>query len=644
MNTMRAVSILLVIAALLAYSEVAGAPATYTMWLKAHPQVIVADGRSETTISAEVRDSGGQPVPDGTSVDFTTSIGAIERSARTVAGVARARLQSTVNVGTAMVAAVASTGNAVAQLRVDFLEPGTEMFDESFMTVSSKKHLGYDANARIVDSAGGVTIASRGLTITAEEAQIDLNSHVLRAKCKMGVDNIVITRESKRVEASAVYYDFNSMTGIILSPASEGAQRMTFRGRDLFVQPATEDADQTRSLDFAPVTEASVFIKATSMVIRPGEEIKFKRAVFYMDGTKMLSVPLYVVNLRGEAGSANQMLTYGTDGLRMDLPLYYSLTPTSTGAVRLRRSEPGGWGYYTGRPGWQLDLQQDYNSGGSTEGVFALERITSASDWGARWNQRKEFDNDSQIYSYVDFPLHRSLFASTNYSRTFETYTLSVNGRASKLRDTRGTLASDAYIRSRSKPIFGGALNYSVSTRVSADTSLANRFGTGLGMQVYGKPVPMAGIGSLTTSLVAGHNWGAYGGSTLSANAGIYHGIRNAGSCGLDYSYSWGDRGIGFSSQQLSGNISLNPSPKWNLYAYATRGLTDHRISAFGSFGYVFAPTWRFSLLGTYQQFGTYSYPDAEVALSKAVGRQEMSIIWSKSQQRFRVEFSALRF
>jgi hypothetical protein len=328
----------------------------------------------------------------------------------------------------------------------------------------------------------------------------------------------------------------------------------------------------------------------------------------------------------------------------MDLPLYYSLTPTSTGAFRLRHSEAGGWGYYTGRPGWQLDLEQDYNYGGSTEGAFMLNRITSANDWGARWTQRKEFDNDSQVYSYLDFPSHRSLFGSMNYSRSLPNYTLSVNSRANKMADSSGSLASDAYIQTRAKPLLGGALNYMLTSRVSADSSVDNRYGTGLGLQLFGKPMPVRGLGSVSTSLVAGRRWGAYEGSTLTANAGLYHNISNSGSFGLDYTYSWGNTGYDYSSHRISANLNLSPSSKWSMYAYATKGISDRTMSAFGSLNYRLAPTWRFGVMGTYQAFGDYSYPDSEFALSKAVGKQDMSLIWSSSRQRFRFEFSALQF
>ena len=100
----------------------------------------------------------------------------------------------------------------------------------------------------------------------------------------------------------------------------------------------------------------------------------------------------------------------------------------------------------------------------------------------------------------------------------------------------------------------------------------------------------------------------------------------------------------GWSQHRVSANLSLNPSAKCSAYAYATKGISDGSLSAFGSVGYLFAPTWRLSALGTYQKFGAYSYPDAEFVLAKEIGKQEMNLIWSSSLRRFRVEFSALRF
>src|SRR5512145_3257951 len=103
---MRIIYLLLIIILLIFSAIASNAAFDYSMWLRAQPQAIVADSNSSTTITAEVRDSSGHAVPDGTVVDFNTSLGIIERSARTAAGVARVRLTSVATTGTALVSAV----------------------------------------------------------------------------------------------------------------------------------------------------------------------------------------------------------------------------------------------------------------------------------------------------------------------------------------------------------------------------------------------------------------------------------------------------------------------------------------------------------------------------------------------------------
>ncbi|MHB9035317.1 MAG: invasin domain 3-containing protein [Armatimonadota bacterium] len=623
------------------------APNDFSLWLRAQPQAIVADSFSTTTITAEVRDQSGGAVPDGTQVDFTSSLGIIEHSARTASGVARVRLQSDTTVGTALVSAVVSSGRAVAQLSVDFIAPGTEMFDESFISVTSSKQLGYDVGSQTVDSAGGVKIYHRGVTITAEEAQIDVKNNILRARAKLGGENIIIKRGDKSIAASVLYYNFSRMNGVLFTPAEDGAKRMLFRGRDMFTQP-DEEPNTKVSFDFTPIAESNMFIRARSLLIRPGEEIKIKRANFYLEGDKVLSVPLHVVSLNEQSAGMNQLLTYGTEGLSMDLPIYYSLTPNGTGSVRLRHSEPAGWGYYSGRAGWQVDLEEEYTSGGSTDGKFAVNRITSG-DWGIRWNHRREFDNDSRLFTYIDFPSHQDLFGTMDYSRSLGDYSMSLSLRGNKRRSADGSYSSSAYIQSRAKPLIGnGAVSYAFTTKLSYNNSIAsetgNALGTGLGLQLYGKPIRF-GRGTISTSVSALHDWGgAYPGSSIYANAGYYRNLGTIGSFGLNYTYSFADSEYGYNAQRVSTDLYLRPSERWNSRVSLTYGLSDSSMSAFGDFGYSIRPTWRLSVLGTYQKLPSFSYTDAEFALSKALGRQEARMIWSQSRKRFRVEFSALSF
>ncbi len=82
----------------------AGVPCTLT--LTANPTTIPPDGTSPSIITATVLDSTGIPVPDGTTVTFSTTLGTITPSATTTGGTATATLTSTTS-GTATVRAIA---------------------------------------------------------------------------------------------------------------------------------------------------------------------------------------------------------------------------------------------------------------------------------------------------------------------------------------------------------------------------------------------------------------------------------------------------------------------------------------------------------------------------------------------------------
>ncbi|MCX6344032.1 MAG: Ig-like domain-containing protein [Armatimonadetes bacterium] len=620
----------------------------YSVVLRAHPQAIVADSYSSTTITAEVFDSLGRSAPDGTLVEFTSNLGIIERNARSEAGVARVRLQSGNTMGTAIVSAVVTSKAAVAKMDVDFLEPGTELFDESFISVESDRHLGYCVDSSLVDAAGGVRIYTRGLTIEAEQAQIDLKTNILRAVGKMGGDAISITRGEKKMMASALYLNLNNLSGVMFTPADDGAKRMLIRGADFFITPDTDPKEGIK-FEFSPVSAGDLFIVARSLLIKPGEEVKIKRATFYMDGEKLLSVPLHVVPLGNRTAGIDRMLTYGTAGLRLDLPLYYSLSAHGTGALRIKHSEPTQWGYSSGVSGWQADIEQDYNYGASTDGTFTLNRITSR-DWGARWHHRTELNDNSQVYAFFDYPSHKNIYGNLDYRKSFKDFVLSTSLRGSMLQNADDRYSSSLYLQSNPKTIFGNAVTYALTSRLSytSQNASSQKVGTGLGLQFYGKPLQFGRSSSLNTSLTIGQDWGGGNtGASVFGNAGYYLGLGRIGQFGLNYSYSWANSAGAFNSQRLSADFYVRPSDKWDTRLYVTRGLSDQSTSAFGELNYSILPTWRLGALGTYQNFNSgqkFAYTDLELALSKLISGQQARLIWSKSINRFRLEFSTLKF
>ena len=626
----------------------------YTLRLSVNPSAIIADGNSSTTISAEVRDSTGRPAADDTQVEFTTSLGIVEHIGFTSAGIARVQLKSGAAIGTALVSAVVRKINALAQIRIDFLEPGTILFDESFVTISSDEYLAYDPDQKIIDSAGGVSIKTRGVNITADSCQIITFNNVIKAKAKLGGDNIKIFRGEKSIQASAVYYDIKAMHGFLITPIEEGAQLMEFRTGDMRTSPV-DDNQKSPDFNYKQTQESSVVITAKYIILHPDKEVKIKRATFYMEGDKLLRVPLYKTSLRSGYGLQNSFLAVGSDGLRLDFPLYYQLTEVFTGSARIKHSEPGGWGYYTGRAGWQLNLEEEYYINGSTDGKFIIDRA-GTNDWGLSWNHRNEFGGNSRLYSYINFAEHKDIYTSINYNKGYQNLNLAFNMRANHTRDSNNRYISNAYINTKQKQLIPGKIDYNLSGGVffdhreskiispsqNDDKLTTESFGASSGISFYSRPWVISRDTNINSSLVYFRNWkGADTGNQIYANLGIFKYMGDRSQLGLYYSYNWDDSRNGSFDHSISSDFGIGGGGKWDLHLNATRTLQNNTTSAFGEFALQFLPSWRLSLLSTYQEYETDQFSDLEVILSKQIGNQEARLIWSKELQAIKFDYVA---
>jgi len=615
----------------------------YSIRLSAHPSSIVADGESSTVITAEVRDQDGRAVSDGTIVDFSTSLGEMERRAPTTAGTVRVVLQSANRTGSALVSALVAGTGAVGQIRVEFVEQGTQISPEAYVLVSSPKYLGYDEESRKVDAAGGVTIVHRGVRITAEEAQIDVAMGTLRARGLTARTNVTIERGDRSIEASALFYDFGTATGVLISPPEAGARRMRLRGADLYVEPE-ENAEKSPDVDFTPATGKKMFVRAESMVIRPGEEVKLKKARFYYEGERVLSMPLYRMSLRDSSVSADRVFGYGSEGLRLDVPFYYSLTPSTTGSLRVKRSEPTGWGYYSGRRGWQVDLMEEYDINGEASGRFVLNRI-GFNDWGARWNHQNDLGNGARIHSYIDFPSHRDLYGSVDYNRSYRSHSASLSLRAHRLYEGDDRMFANGYVQSRTRRLGLGGIIYSVSARAGYDGQPGlghRRLRGGMGMQLYGPQIQFGPYTGLSTSANVSRNWGGTSpGALFAGSAGMYSELRGGARAGVNYNYSWADGRDRFTAETLSADLFMTGRSRWGARLSAIRGIRDNSISSFGELGYNLARDWSLSALTTRQRFTGATYSDVQIALVRALGVSEARLMWSKARDRFLFEFSS---
>ncbi len=98
-----------------------GSTSPGSIYLYAAPMEIPADGSSSSTLTATVTDSFGMAVPNGTRVDFSTSLGSIDPPySTTTDGVAMTTLTSSTSPGTAIV--VASSEGIADTVNVEFEE------------------------------------------------------------------------------------------------------------------------------------------------------------------------------------------------------------------------------------------------------------------------------------------------------------------------------------------------------------------------------------------------------------------------------------------------------------------------------------------------------------------------------------------
>jgi hypothetical protein len=646
-----------------------------TIRLTSNPASIYADGRSICSISAEVRDESGDTLSDGSEVRFTTSLGIIDSSATTIGGVARVMLRSGIQPGRAMVSAVLAQGQAVSQLQVEFLAPGTKMETDAYVTISSDRYLAYAADSKIIDASGGSTVEHRGLKVRAESIQMDVGRNVLRARGKTGSDPIQISRGGKSVRASLLSYDMNTLQGMMVTEGEDGKlANLLFNGVDMSTSAPPDQINQS-AFEFQDLSATEVLVKAKSILIRPKHDLQFKKAELYMEGDKAFRLPLYLIPMAA-AGPAAGFQYFGvtSSGFKVDIPLYYSLTPSGTGAVRVRNQQ-GGWSSNSSLPTWGLDVEQTYATG-KAEGKFTVGQATRR-DWGLNWSHMQELGTGSTLTSYFDFPAHRDIFGLVNYNRAFDACSLGlrVQGGSNRATDTRTnvttanqSLSSNIYLQTNPRK-YGSLLNYSFlfqtsfANRVTTTSGTKNTVGSGMNsgiqLQMRGMPVSFGKKAHLNTSLSVGRDWGANrSGMSVLGNAMFATTLGQSSSLGLGYAYTLSPAFTTlYGHHSLSFNYGLFGG-KWAVSLVGIHTLDQPITSAYCDLAYQLSPAWKLNVRGNYQMFpkwiaddkgdqqrsGTIDSGDMEFGVGHMIGSQEVDVIYSRSLHRFRIEMGALGF
>ena len=273
--------LLLLLPALLTAPAQAGGQASVAV--SAAPDVIYADGKSTTVVTATVRDGSGKIASDGTSVRFTTTLGTLTPDiATTVSGVARVSLTAASQEGKATVTAaafgVSADGSSAGAALVEFTADRESLFDKDarWIRVDCPQYLIYSADTRIIEAngkSGSAHLSYKSVQIDADSLQADLQTQTVLAH------GAIIRRGRHQVRAAELRYDLLTGSGSAILADQNASVLVT--GSDLETSPQVVDPAQlplqSNPYRFVDLSDSRVVVSARAITADPGDQVQFRR-------------------------------------------------------------------------------------------------------------------------------------------------------------------------------------------------------------------------------------------------------------------------------------------------------------------------------------------------------------------------------
>jgi hypothetical protein len=663
--TSRTASLLLLLACA-AGSVRATAAGLPTIKLRANRSAILNDGKDVSEIVADVRDSTGNFVPNGTTVRFTTDKGGFQpglqpdASVTTQSGQARVRLVGQQKGAAKVFASV--QGTLSDTLEITLTDDPTETFQgNSYIDVTGTKSLMYSANERVVEATGikregdakglpGAIVTFRNVEIVADTLQLSCSDNVVRA-----TGHVQVSRGGKRLQCLRLNFPLTGKLGYAIVETDKRIQPVHIKTADLSTTPETAGISPV-IFQFAETGAAPQIIAASQIRVFPGEKLQFKRPKFYTDGQKLVSMPFYSLPLYSTQLFTDQFVSVGSQGLGVDVPLYYDLSAGSTGIFHVRHGERAGRSSFATQPGWSLDAIQQYNSTGTARRYTGELGFTglSRSDWGFRWNHSQEFNADTRASFNVDLPQHRAAFISTNINRELGPLHLGLNLSGNRSFSGYHSVGTEADTYLETTPGKVGKTGYMMAYGATASTIhtknegyVSNIATQGIQTRFFSKPFSLGGGTTLTNYVTVGNMWTSQGksGPSLLSTLTAAHTFKGGASLQMTYDFTQTPAElIDTGKHRLSTTFAVNGGSKWNLFFYNSM-LLDARVSTtITDFNFSVAPRWRVNLSATLQQFAGSQFRDYTFGFARTIGGRDFLLSYSTYSHRIFFDLEASRF
>ncbi len=626
--------------------------------LRADPDRVPADGESLITISVEVQDASGQPVPDGTSVHLVTTLGEIVSPVETIGGLAQTSLTAPGTAGTAVVSAI--VGSTRATLEVEFTptpgsaSPGSEAIE------LTAEDLSYDPEARLFVAAGNARLKAELIEITADALEYDLMSNTVRAQ-----GSAALRGHDKELQGDAVQYKLGSLTGRLLRVTDE-PETLVVEGEDLRTR---QDPSSDPCLWYQSPTRrgSETWVRARRAAIYPKQKVILDHVTFYVGDTRVMALRRHVFDPRFGRALFGNTFGYSTLlGAAVDFPYYYRASGHQVGALHITNNRNLGGSQFDSP--WSIGLREEYLREDRTEGEFTLESVLQP-DRGIAWRHRLQLGKDTKLSLDAstttleeDGPKLRS--AGLSCSRPL------AGGRASLALSGSDFGASQHYYgdlsyRLRTLGIGGGVMLSPVfhlrhSRRYSHDEEVLVDPVTGEPMVIAAESTgtttspgvdlafslptrDLRGDTQLTGSLLTGYAWGLSEGSrgVLNGRLSLVRRFGPREFLGLDYTYSSTPAGIDPSPFKTGRQrVSLNGT--FPVKQSRVRLNLSHELDGDRTFGSVNVscpltpvkdalghPLWSLEARHFLSTFGSHEISSTRLSLTRVLGRYRAALCYS---------------
>lgn len=631
-----------------------------TIQLTTLPAISVADGRSTITVSAYVRRPSGQPVPDGTQVVFSTSLGEIKDIpvVQTINGVARVVLQAGTVPGTAKIKASALSLGAITTLDVEFLSDRSLLNSANeYVEIVAPGYMLFSLDDRILGAAGpnhGAKLRYREIEIEADDLQLNIPMYEVRAKkaklrigkfthefeelnlkltLRKGIGTTTIEPEAP-ITAAAI----GSMPYLMGTKTRFGVAAIRSTG----IEPVTEEFDRSQ-FSFKDLSESTSHVSADKAVVFPQKKIQFQKAEMVVGGVKLLKLPLYEVSLTTASPVVtDQIFSLNNSQININYPHYLELKPGLTSLIRFTTGEQ--YGRTSGvNHGLSLNYELSWNRGDEFDGGLTLSGMTS-NNWDLNARQYIRFGDASTATLFFDMPQGRSTFESLNYNKQFKGFGMSFNGSATQ--SLRGNRFSNNQVSLvvEKDPVRLGKLpfrwSYGFNANTSASTaSTLSRSQSILGVHLRTQMIPLKidgatqlnGYFTLTEQMA--HN--AVNGLAFQGSATVSRQLFPGGSALMTYDYIENGFSSGLTGRhQLSFAGSVNRG-SFDATLSASRALDIDKLSLFADLSYRVSDMWRLSYSYTMDRYIGNTYVDYTAALGYRIGIREVGLTFSGRTKRF---------